>query len=466
MDEYVVETLDGQWIIEGDVRTDDFDVVIAHYQRSSTPPEQESESSGFRSTAFCAYPDREMDAVWNPAQKLAITYCFNTSWDDVPELQGIAEQLLTQATLAWESAADINFVQLPGGEGCSHENGVLYEVIYNPHDLDDPDDVHGLYGLASFPGPDLLGEYDNHSLNFYTRTFAENATLPVDFVFVHELGHMLGLYHEVARFPQGTIACIFAAGANNWWRGLTAPDPSSVMGYPQCYGTSPMAPYPSALDRTGLGFLYNLPRPVLAGPLGVDSGTLVWHRPSTSDYVVWEPIGGGSQPLSFAETVGCYEPACAMVESSEHWKPLLYRNGASVDVLMYGPGSYEERRITSIDGVAVSDAPGTIETKTDVPIILDRFFAANDRSVWWIRPGAPSDSLWRDLDESAQLTPGYDAQPFTDEHYSPVVGRLFDNASSVFWLSPTSEDAYLVYLNNGVYTQVTVNKVSCRPAPI
>lgn len=460
--QHVEQTADGQWIIEGDMLTDSLEVVAAHYRRLVASAER-NDDSGFRSTAYCGVPGEEIDVIWNPAQKLAITYCFDASWDAVPEFHGIAEAKLAEVTLAWESATDINFVQLPGGADCSFANGALYEVKFRTNE---PDDLGGYYGRASLPG----GDGNARFLEFWARTFSRNARVPIDEVFTHETGHMIGLYHEMARFDQpveefdnpGTwLTCTLASGADEYWRGLTAPDPLSVMGYAQCHGSSPTPPYPSALDRTGASFLYNLSRPVLAGPMGSDSGTLVWHRPSTSDYVVWEPVGGGNQALSFSATQGCYDPACAPVAAAEVWKPLLYQNGGSVDVLMYGPGSYEDRRIANLDGVAVTDVPGTVATNTDVPVILDRYFAANDRSVWWIRPGVPGDSLWRDLDGAAAPTPGYNTPPFTDEHYSAVVGRLFGSASSVFWLSPTDELGYLTYLQNGGYTQVEVDKTNC-----
>jgi hypothetical protein len=336
MEDHVIELDEGGWVAEGDIIIDDFNTLLSHYQRAAMPTEQNGSDSGFRSTASCGgfLSDHLIDAIWNPAAKLAITYCFDASWDDVPDYRDIAEEGLANATLRWETAADVNFIQLPSGSSCSHENGVVYEIQYVPSDFGS-----GFYALTSFP------DEDEHTLQLFTRAFGEDAFVPLDYLFTHELGHSLGLYHEHARFAQGNLQCLWTAGAPSFWRGLTAADPDSVMGYPQCVGPSPMPPHPSALDRTGLGFLYNLSRPILSGPMGLDSGVLVWHRPSTSDYVVWQPVGGGNQPLAFSETEGCYEPGCETLESSEYWKPLLYRNDSSVDVFMYGPAHYEERRL-------------------------------------------------------------------------------------------------------------------------
>jgi hypothetical protein len=452
MEDHVIELDEGGWVAEGDIIIDDFNTLLSHYQRAAMPTEQNGSDSGFRSTASCGgfLSDHLIDAIWNPAAKLAITYCFDASWDDVPDYRDIAEEGLANATLRWETAADVNFIQLPSGSSCSHENGVVYEIQYVPSDFGS-----GFYALTSFP------DEDEHTLQLFTRAFGEDAFFPLDYLFTHELGHSLGLYHEHARFAQGNLQCLWTAGAPSFWRGLTAADPDSVMGYPQCVGPSPMPPHPSALDRTGLGFLYNLSRPILSGPMGLDSGVLVWHRPSTSDYVVWQPVGGGNQPLAFSETEGCYEPGCETLESSEYWKPLLYRNDSSVDVFMYGPAHYEERRLMGMEDVPESDAPGTISTNVDVPLVLDRFFGGTDRSVWWIRPGAPNDSLWRNLDGPAQPGAGGDAPPFTDEHYSPVAGRLINNRSSVFWLSPTRAAAYLTYGNGNAVHQTGVNKLAC-----
>lgn len=455
MEAQVVETPEGTWIIEGDIETDRFELVLWYYQRTAIPVDQAEGDDGvseFRSTSYCGIFGGDSDVIWNPARKLAITYCFDTSWDDVPELLAMAEEQLKLAALAWESAADVNFVQLPGGVECSYETGAVYEITHVPSE-----NGPGELGRASFPND------NEHRLRLWTRAFDDDGA-PLQTTLIHELGHMLGLFHERARFPLQDpldLYCSLPSVLTDTWRGLTAPDSDSVMGYPQCAGTEPMPPYPSALDRAGVGFLYNLSRPVLSGPMGLDSGTLAWHRPSTSDYVIWEPVGGGNQPLSFTETTGCYEPGCELMVDSEYWKPLLYRNDGSVDVLMYGPRNHEERRITELNGVAASDDPGTIFTNNDVPLVLDRLFGENDKSVWWIRPGMPTDNLWRNLDGAAQSVPGFDAPPLTDEHFSPVVGRLFADRSSVVWLSPTSPWAYLTYMQNEAILHSAIMKANC-----
>jgi hypothetical protein len=146
MEDHVVELDGGGWLVEGDILVDDFNTLLSHYQRTIVPTDQGDSDAGFRSTASCGFGGDLIDEIWNPAEKLAITYCFDVSWDDVPGYRSMAETQLAQATLKWESAADLNFIQLPSGPSCSHENGVVYEVQYVPSELDD---TEGFYGAAS-----------------------------------------------------------------------------------------------------------------------------------------------------------------------------------------------------------------------------------------------------------------------------------------------------------------------------
>src|SRR5690554_1054289 len=171
--------------------------------------------------------------------------------------------------------------------------------------------------------------------------------------------------------------------------------PGTLMqpGGPQCPHTEPIPPHPSALDRTGVAFLYNLPRPLLGGALAPsDTSTLVWHRPNRGEFVVWKSSGATGQAIEFDETTGCYAADCSAGDSP-WWKPVLYRNDTSVDVLMYGPGGMDEAQFANLDGAMIASEPGIFLSTIAVPVLLDRVFSNVDRSIWWIRPNYPYDSL-------------------------------------------------------------------------
>src|SRR5690606_2022496 len=86
--------------------------------------------------------------IWGPSAKLNLSYCFDRSWDEVPGLRAQAVAALETSTLAWESAADINFVATAHGDACSHASA-RFVVRYRGDSLG----PFGLKfrGLAFFP---------------------------------------------------------------------------------------------------------------------------------------------------------------------------------------------------------------------------------------------------------------------------------------------------------------------------
>ncbi|MFO7565015.1 MAG: hypothetical protein R6X02_20385 [Enhygromyxa sp.] len=458
LEQYVISDSDERWLIESDIVTHDFSDVISAYNRFRHHTEgqrlQPTAPSSFRGTVACD-SELNIDRIWSPSDKLALTYCFDSSWDEVPALRTSAINSMSASTLAWESAADINFIATEHGEVCSHATAsfvVRYrgsECLWGI--------LCGVRGMAFFPN----APQHERMLDLWLNAFVDGQAA-LDAVVLHELGHILGLWHEHGRFPQQGI-CSLSSVENGAARGVTEADPDSVMGYPQCLNTNPVPPHPSALDRTTVQFLYNLPRPLLGGSLAPpDPGTLVWHRPTYGDHVVWEP-NQDQASFGFAETTLCYSPDCSL-GASPHWKPILYRNDTTVDVLMYGPGLFEERRFTGLNASLSSSSPGVLFSSVDVPVLLDGFFGANDRSVWWIRPGHPSDPLWRNLDGTIVSDVTFNDRPFTDEHFSAALGKLIYNRSSVFWVSPTSTHGYLIYTVNDALQQMVIDKKQCSLA--
>lgn len=176
--------------------------------------------------------------------------------------------------------------------------------------------------------------------------------------------------------------------------------------------------------------------------------------------MIWKPVVAPTQLIEFEETTGCYSQDCSAGDSP-WWKPVLFRNDASVDVLMYGPGAFDEVEFTGLDGALSSSVPGSLGSSIDVPVLMDRFFDDTDRSVWWIRPNYPNDLLWRDLGGTVTQTSDFNDRSFTDEHYTAVQGKFAFGHNAILWTSPTSVVAYVIYAAAGQLQQFAVDKAQC-----
>lgn len=270
LDAHVVALADGRWLVEGDILVGDYRLVVEGFRRFSAAQVDHGDiDDEFRATVACDL-DLQIDQIWNPSDKLNLSYCLDRSWDQAPSLRVQAIDALERATLAWESAADVNFIAVENGPACSHASA-KFVVRYQ---ADSCLIVFGFSfcdarGLAFFPNAPA----EQRALDLWLKAFQSGPTL--DRVVSHELGHILGLWHEHARFPHTDPTCSGSSIEGGRARGVTDRDSDSVMGYPQCPGSDPVAPHPSALDRTGVELLYNLPRPILGGALAPsDASTL------------------------------------------------------------------------------------------------------------------------------------------------------------------------------------------------
>ena len=439
-----VAAVDGGWLIEGDVWTADFARVRAAYRRTVDVAVDSAadgaEGEHFRGTVVCN-TELEIDEIWSPSDKLALSYCFDRSWEAVPERYALARAATQQAAAAWESAADINFIELAAGPDCSHDTA-LFVVDY----LGDACLFGGLLcpsARAFFPNEPAAGRV----LSLWSRAF-DNQGPGLDYTMAHELGHILGLWHEHARFEQPNGVCALSDISGGRARAATEADADSVMGYGSCASSDPVAPHPSALDRATVAQLYNLPRPLQGGALAeADGGSVVWHRPASGEFELWRPSLAADDSLSFTASSHCWLADCDNVEAWR-WKPIVLRASGPIDVLMYGPGAASERLLLDVaSGTPQPGAlPAVLTSSVDVPVVLDRLFPGDERAVWWMRAGWVDDPLWRDLLGDPVATQLGDDAVFTDEHFSATAGRLWPvpaQSSSLLWTSPTQSLAYL-----------------------
>ena len=172
------------------------------------------------------------DNAWSDSRKVNLTYCIAEDWGAKKK---VVEATVEAAAQAWEAAAQIDFVHVATEDAaCDRFNdNVLFDVAPAPPDAD-------YLGLAFFP------DYPR-SLR---TVFIAPETAGFVGLYMHELGHVLGLRHEHIRNPQDPCP---EGGA---MRPLTAYDSASTMHYPECNGTGDGKLLLTDLDKEGIRRLY------------------------------------------------------------------------------------------------------------------------------------------------------------------------------------------------------------------
>lgn len=433
LDEHVASA-DGGWVIEGDIFVSDFALVEQAHRNAVGDNDR---AGGFRSSVACD-SGFAVDMLLHPAQKLMMSYCFDESWLDEPELLDLARAGLRAASGKWEAAADINFI----------------EVDLEPSDCDDerpdidfrvrhvtpctPQTLLCYNALASFPN---VGE-GNRALWLRATTFDDPEK--ADRILTHELGHFLGLWHEHQRYPQAPGVCSLSiSGGDDDWRGVTDADPDSVMGYPDCAGTDPQPAHPSVLDQVAVEYLYGLPRAER-----VAEDRLIWHDPITAERTIWRRTSAPGEALAHVPTTECWLNGCETV-GAQYWRPLLLNldGNTSPDVYMYGPGAVTEQIHLNVGGPGetIIAAPLSLENAA-VPWIVDELLGNGTTTIWWQRPKLPHDVTSRFTGAEQLSTTALDNLPTHDGFYLGAVGR-FESTSSlqVYWWGPGESESYLVH---------------------
>ncbi|MFC3616456.1 hypothetical protein ACFORG_22155 [Lutimaribacter marinistellae] len=181
-----------------------------------------------------------LDQIWDPMERLRLTYCVSTRFGSRhPLVVGDMQA----AAAAWEAVANLDFIYMPAEDGdCNNSNDrVLFDVR--------PVNAGGQFLAAAFfpndPRPDRSVVIDPSSF-----ALDPNGNLTLRGILRHELGHVIGGRHEHTR-PEAGV-CF----EDNDWRGVTDYDAFSVMHYPQCNGMGDWSLTLTAMDRSGVACLY------------------------------------------------------------------------------------------------------------------------------------------------------------------------------------------------------------------
>jgi hypothetical protein len=181
-----------------------------------------------------------LDTIWNGVQRQALTYCVSTGFG--PRYNQVVTDMAT-ATGAWEQVANVNFVHLSNQDAsCTANNGnVVFDVR--------PVDFGGDYLARAF-FPNEPRRTRNVLIDGSSFELSPTGKLQLAGILRHELGHILGFWHEHTRPQSG--ACF----EDSSWRPLTSYDPFSVMHYPQCNGRGDWSLTLTAADKAGAACLY------------------------------------------------------------------------------------------------------------------------------------------------------------------------------------------------------------------
>ncbi|MFO7561807.1 MAG: hypothetical protein R6X02_04135 [Enhygromyxa sp.] len=449
-----------QWFVEEDqAMTDSALRALYDYLHGRPSHTQPAEPV----PAAANYAVNGFDSNWSAGKKLALTWCIG--WimpspildeEKHSENLDIALQTMEWATRAWERASDVNFVHLsefdspelqnsglcqPGTNGidfrvrtgpdCTQSCGGRTYVEALPYsEFLDPDDVDGtaeiVLGLQRF---------------FSTESEARINAL-------HELGHVMGFTHEHLQFEQSTPACNELNSID--WRGVTPPDPDSVMGYQSCVGINPNAPRLSAWDRLGAYYAYNWShrRSLMMGAAsaigdyaydGSGRTGILWTQTQSPSVEVWTSAAGPGHEVEFAVELKCATgespPCLGEFDNEGRVRPVnafLSGTAADLDVLFHGPGPVLADSILFNDEGAF--APWQLDLDAFSIPVVGSFTSGVADQILLYRPGPEGDALLVAEDAGLSVIPlNYDGYAY------PLAGRyrgFGGGGNDVLWYDP------------------------------
>jgi hypothetical protein len=347
--------------------------------------EDMSEGTSYRSAVKCR---GALDRAWDVGRKLDLSYCLGEFAD--ASLAARTRAALVLATAQWERASGVNFIhraELDGTADCAAPERVAFTVRQGAA----AECGAGGCPLASASFPATEPEDEGARLLVWPDALVSEMYSP-EMVVLHELGHLLGFVHEHSRFEQSREICVDAASTE--FRGLTYPDPASVMGDARCPGISAASKQGrlSRGDRLGASILYTLPR----SRVDVDGDgreDVVWFQPGGETYEVW--YGAPAGRFVRREFNLCSRDGPCPTRAPRSWRPVALAGAdGRTEVLMFGP----EEITDELWQPPAHGRGGFVRSRIEAPgsaaPIVGAFAADGGDAVWWWRPGAEVDARW------------------------------------------------------------------------
>lgn len=405
------------------------------------------------------------DAAWSSSRKLSLTWCLGRimpllNQELHEEHVTLALATMQWATRAWERTGDVNFIHLAeydspesyGSGDCQPgQNGIDFRVRTGPdclgscggktysqaipyNEFIDPENVAGtaeiVLGLQRF---------------FWSENEARINAL-------HELGHVLGYTHEQLQWEDEqdpeSENCLLLNDID--WRGVTPPDPDSVMAYDDCVGVNQNLPRLSPMDRLGSYYAYTWGhrRSWMMGAVsqiddyaydGLGHTGIVWQKSRSPELELWNSVGEPGTTIEFSTEVLCADgaapPCVGSFDVDGRVRPVnafLTGTAQDLDLLFHGPGNGLADSLLVNDGLALD--PWNLDLGGFAVPVVGSFTSGISDQILLYRPGGEQDAVLV-LDDSGLMFVPMD---FPGYAY-PLAGRyrgFGGGGNDILWYDP------------------------------
>jgi hypothetical protein len=275
---------------------------------------------------------------------------------------------------------------------------------------------------------------------------------------LHELGHVMGFTHEHLRWEQDPTSVSCNLLEDILWRGVTPPDPDSVMGYDDCEGINQEMPRLSAWDRLGAYYAYTWGhrRSLLMGAVdevddyawdGTGRTGILWQTSRDATLELWTSTASAGESIEFDTQLLCTDggegPCMADFDAQGRVRPVpafLAGTSSDLDVLAHGPGPVLADVLLRNDGAALD--PWNLDLDGFSIPIVGSFGAGIDDQIALYRPGPDDDALLVVNDG------GVSVLPFEQDRYAYPLTGLFRGfggyGTDILWYDP-HENEFIVW---------------------